>query len=141
MARTGHLDDVRRGSITVFDDPLSIAAAVLGGAAGIALMIRLGGFRGLPSASMPTAESRPRPTGYARTDAPTASPILTAIGAAVTGVGLALGSSTGVLSWLLIGLGGLLLAGAAWRWLRGPRAAVGGGEAAGDGGSDGDRAD
>lgn len=124
---------------TVFDDPFSIVAAVAGGAAGIWLMTRFGGFRVSPKASIPTSQPLPRPTGYAPPRSPTASPILTACGLAVIGVGLVLAPSTGVLSFVLIVPGGGLLLAAALGWLRGGTVAAPGGGTAGDEGSDRDK--
>ena len=125
----------------MFDDPYSIVAAVAGGAAGIRLMTRFGGFRVSPKASIPTSPtSHPLPpTGYAPSHSPSASPILTACGLALIGVGLVLAPSIGVLSFVLIGPGGGLLLAAALGWLGGGTVAAPGGATAGDKGSDRDK--
>ena len=118
----------------MFEDPVSIVAAVAGGAVGLALMIRLGGFRVSRSDPAPGPPPQPRPTGYASTHPPTASPILTASGLAVSGVGIVLIPSIGVFSVAFIVLGGGLLAVAAVAWIR-----SGAGPASGDGTDGGDR--
>lgn len=116
----------------MFDDPLSIVAAIAGGAVGLALMIRFGGSHVSPSDSIPMSKPGPRPTEYARTHSPTAAPVLTAGGLAVTGVGLALIPSIGVLSLLLIAPGGGLLAAGALGWVRAGTAPARGGTSDGD---------
>lgn len=123
----------------MFDDPFSIVAAVAGGAVGIWLMTRSGGFRMSPKASIPTSRPLARFTGYAPPRSPTASPILTACGLAVIGVGLVSAPSIGVLSFVLIVPGGGLLLAVALVWLRGGTVAVAGGGTAGDEGSDRDK--
>ena len=122
----------------MFDDPLSIVAAIAGGAVGLALVIRFGGRHVSPRDSIPISKPRPRPTGYAPTHSPTAAPVLTAGGLAVTGVGLALLPSVGAVSLILIAPGGGLLAAAALGWVRVGTAAARGGASEGDEGLDSD---
>lgn len=80
------------------DDYTVIAAALAGAAAG-ALLLRLANARDARTDHDPTPPppEPPMPTRYARRPVNTAAPILLAVGLALVGVGLAIGSGDGAL--------------------------------------------
>ncbi len=98
-----------RSNPAVFDDPVTLLAALAGGIVGVVLMVRLGAWRVSPNESAPPMESSVRPTGYASRHAPSAAPILTALGVAAFGIGLAVGTADGRLDVLPLIPGMLLL--------------------------------
>lgn len=93
----------------MFDDPVTLFAALTGGIVGVALMVKLGAWRVSSPESAPTIEPQTRPTGYASRHAPSAAPILTALGVAAVGIGLAVGTAGGRLDFLPLIPGVLLL--------------------------------
>lgn len=97
----------------MFDDPLSIAAALAGAVVAVVLLVRLDWWRAPPTDTLAAAPPKPLPTGYASTAQPTAAPVLFAVAAALVGVGLALtasGLGPGGLAPLAVGVAVLLLA-------------------------------
>ena len=93
----------------MLSDPVSLLAALVGGIIGVVLMVRLGGWRVSSHESAPTMEPQARPTGYASRHPPSAAPILTALGVAAIGIGLAVGAAGGSLGFLPLIPGVLLL--------------------------------
>ncbi len=100
----------------MLNDPVSVIAAIAGGIVGVVLMVRLGGW-GVSSHESATVEPQVRPTGYASRHAPSAAPILNALGVAAIGIGLAVGTAGGGLGFLPLMTDVLFLA-AALRSLR-----------------------
>lgn len=90
-------------------DFVNLGAAILGGAVGLFLVFRLDLFRGHGEERDPVPAEATRRTGYVSTHPPSAAPILTALGAAVLGVGLALGSGLGGFGVVLLVPGVTLL--------------------------------
>lgn len=80
------------------DDYTVIVAALAGAAAG-ALLLRMANARDARTDHDPTppGSGPPMPTRYARRPVNTAAPILLAVGLALVGVGLAIGSGDGAL--------------------------------------------
>lgn len=110
-----------------------IAAALAGGVAGVLLM-RWAGAWGAPhdpDGAHPPAEP-PTPTGYARRPVPTAGPILLAIGLALIGVGLAIGSGDAGLDARPLVPGAVVLVAAFAATLRRGNVATAAREASGD---------
>lgn len=93
----------------MLSDPVSLFAALAGGIIGLLLMVRLGGWRVPSHESAATVGPQARPTEYASRHAPSAAPILTALGVAAFGIGLALGTADGRLDVLPLIPGMLLL--------------------------------
>ncbi|MEO6579056.1 MAG: hypothetical protein ABIO99_09195 [Candidatus Limnocylindria bacterium] len=95
---------------SVFDDPVTLLAALAGGLAGVVIMLRLGWWRASSAESPPLVEpTRARPTGYVSRHGPSAFPILSALGGAAIGIGLAIGSAGGRLDLLPLLPGFVLL--------------------------------
>lgn len=101
-----------RSNPAVFDDPVTLLAALAGGIAGVVLMVKLGAWRASSNESAPPMESHVRATGYAPRHAPSAAPILTALSVAAFGIGLAVGMADGMVDVLPLIPGVLLLAAA-----------------------------
>lgn len=96
-----------------------IAAALAGGVVGVVLM-RLatwGGGRAEADRTRP-APGPPTPTGYSQQSIPTAGPILLAIGLALVGIGLAIGSDDAGLDALPLVPGSVVLVAALAATLR-----------------------
>ncbi len=93
-------------------DYVNLAAAIVGGALGLFLMFRLDLFRGRGDDREPVLSEPTLRTRYATTQPPSVAPILTALGAALLGVGLAIGSGLGGFGVLLLIAGVTLLAAA-----------------------------
>ena len=89
----------RRASQTVAMADYSVIVAALAGAAVGVLLLRLANSRDGRAASdrTPPPAEPATPTGYARRPVHTAAPILLAVGVALVGVGLAIGSGDGAL--------------------------------------------
>lgn len=107
-------------------DYVNVAAAILGGALGLFLMFRLDVFRGRGEAREPVPSEPTRPTGYVTTQPPSAAPILTALGAALLGVGVVIGSELGGFGLLLVIPGATLLVAALVMAIRGRSSPPGG---------------
>ena len=89
----------RRASQTVAVVDYGVIVAALAGAAAGVLLLRLANSRDRRAAgdrTPPSAEPA-TPTGYARRPVHTAAPVLLAVGLALFGVGLAIGSGDGAL--------------------------------------------
>lgn len=104
----------------MLSDPVSVVAAIAGGIVGVVLMVRLRGWGLSSHESASTVEPQVRPTGYASRHAPTAAPILIALGVAALGIGLAVGTAGGGIGFLPL-IPGVLFLAAALRSLRRPR--------------------
>lgn len=102
----------------MLSDPVSLFAALAGGIIGLLLMVRLGGWRVTSHESAATVGPQARPTEYASHHAPSAAPILTALGVAAIGIGLAVGTADGRLDFLPLIPGALLLVAALRSLLR-----------------------
>jgi hypothetical protein len=97
-----------------------IGAALAGAVVGL-ILLRWAGTRDTEDRARSEAASVPEastPTGYARRPVPTAGPILLAIGLALLGVGLAIGSSDAGLDARPLVPGGVVLAAALAATLR-----------------------
>jgi hypothetical protein len=102
----------------VFSDPVSVVAALAGVVVAVAVVVRFGWWRA-PTDPVPPSRPRYVATEYATRHAPSAAPILTALGGALLAIGLVfVGHSLAVAIGPLIA-GGLFIGAAVVSVLRG----------------------
>ena len=102
----------------VFSDPVSLLAGLAGVVVAVAVLLRFGWWRA-PTAPVPVSRPRYVATEYATRHAPSAAPILTAVGVALVATGLAFMSYSPAVAVGPMVIGALLIGAAVVSVLRG----------------------
>ena len=102
----------------VFSDPVSVLAGLAGVVVAVAVLLRFGWWRA-PKEPVPASPPRYVATEYATRHAPSAAPILTAVGVALTAIGLAFMSHSPAVAIGPLVVGALLIGAAVVSVVRG----------------------